>query len=571
MPDTLFDSVSAAIRRQLAALVVFSFLCNLLLLVTSIYTLQLYDRVLSSGSLDTLIWLTAIAMLVIAVYGILEYVRRRLLSRISAWFDTELSTPVIARSIAQRLRRGSVVDNGLADIAEIRGFIGGEAVLAMLDAPWAPGFIAIIWLIHPVLGVVALIGAVVLLACAVLNDQLTRRPQQIAGAEVRRALASAGRYVDNAETVSALGMTGPLLSRWRTVHQSAHASSVSVADTTAALYNLSRAMRLVVQILIMGAGAFLVLRGDITAGAMIAASIVLSRALSPVERSISAWRSYVSFRAGQHNLKALFQDTGPPPSSIALPRPEGQLAATDVSFVPSGGDKPVIRNVSFALQRGEMCAIVGPSGAGKSTLCRLIVGVWPPTEGHVRLDGADVAAWDPDDLGRHIGYLAQQVELFPGSVAENIARMREAEAIDIITAARLADVHEMILRLPQGYDTDVGVHGGRLSGGQRQRIGLARALYGDPALIVLDEPNTALDADGDRALLGTLAHLKKQRRTVVLVTHQPSILRAADRILVLRAGEVSTFGAREDVLKTMPRYQVVVRPGTVHAAQGGGA
>lgn len=560
MPRTLFEAVSAAIRQQMPALFIFSFLTNLLLLVSSIYMLQIFDRVLSSGSLDTLAWLTVIAVLAIVVYGLLEQARRRLLARIGAWLDTELSTPVIARCIALRLRKGSAVDSGLADVAEVRGFIGGDAILAFLDAPWMPVFVGIIWFIHPWLGVIALVGAVVLFIFAVVNDRLTRGPQQQASRRVRRAVAEAGRYIDNAETVSALGMTRPLLARWRRAHQAAHGDNVAVSDTTAGLFNLSRALRLAVQVVIMGAGAFLVLRGEITAGAMIAASIVLSRALSPVERSISAWRSYISFRAGQRNLRALFEDLEQADASVELPRPEGRVTVEGVSFVPPGMTEPTLTKVSFALASGEACGVVGPSGAGKSTLCRLLVGVWHPSEGHVRLDGADVAAWDPDDLGRHIGYLPQQVELFPGTVADNIARMRDAADADVITAARLADVHQMILRLPDGYDTDVGVHGGRLSGGQRQRIGLARALFGDPVLIVLDEPNASLDTDGDRALLETLSHLKSQGRTIILVTHHPVMMRTVDKVLVLREGQVGAFGPRDDVLKAVPGRRVVMRP-----------
>lgn len=560
MRRTLFDAVNAAVRRQMPSLFVFSFLTNLLLLVSSIYMMQVFDRVLASGSEDTLIWLTVVAVAAIIVYGLLEQARRRLLARIGSWLDTELSSPVIAQSIALRLRNGAGADSGLADVAEVRGFIGSDAVLAFLDAPWLPGFIAVIWLIHPWLGVIALVGAAVLFLFAVVNDRLTRGPQQRASLRVRRAIAEAGRYIDNAETVSALGMTRPLLSRWRRAHLAAHGDSVMIGDTTAGLFNLSRSMRLVVQVVIMGAGAYLVLRGDITSGAMIAASIILARALSPVERSISAWRSYVSFRVGKRNLKALFDGLEHTGQGVVLPRAEGAVTVEAVSFTPPVGTEPTLSHVSFALETGEACAVVGPSGAGKSTLCRLLVGVWEPSDGHVRLDGADVARWDADDLGRQIGYLPQQVELFPGSVADNIARMRDAPDEDIIAAARLADVHEMILRLPDGYDTDVGIHGGRLSGGQRQRIGLARALFGDPVLIVLDEPNTSLDTDGDRALLDTLTLLKSQGKTIVLVTHHPVMMRTVDKVLVLRDGRVGAFGARDDVLKAVQGRRVVMRP-----------
>ncbi|EKV29248.1 hypothetical protein C882_0555 [Caenispirillum salinarum AK4] len=571
MTSTLFDRVSADVRRQMPALFLFSFLANLLLLASSIYMLQVFDRVLSSGSLDTLVWLTVITLAAIAVYGLLEQARRRLLARIGAWLDTELSAPVIRRAIERRLTRGpastTAPDAGLSDVADVRGFVGGESVLAFLDAPWTPVFIAIIWLIHPVLGGIALGGAVVLFLCAVFNDRLTRGPQQSAATRVRQAAAAAGRYVDSAETVAALGMTRPLLDRWRRAHQEAHGQSLAVSDTTAGLFNISRSVRLALQVAILGTGAWLVLQGAVTAGAMIASSIILSRALSPVERSISAWRGYVSYRAARRNLAALFEGTDrDAAAAVSLPRPEGRLTAEAVRFTPPGSAEPILRKIDFALTPGQTCGVVGPSGSGKSTLCRLIVGAWRPTHGHIRLDGADVGRWDSDDLGRHLGYLPQQVELFPGTVADNIARMCDADDAEIIAAAQLADVHEMILRLPDGYATDVGVHGARLSGGQRQRIGLARALFGDPALIVLDEPNSNLDADGDRALLRTLEHLKETGRTIVLVAHHPAMLRSADVVLVLREGLVAAFGPRDEVLKAALGRRAGARPAPVAAA-----
>jgi PrtD family type I secretion system ABC transporter len=345
-------------------------------------------------------------------------------------------------------------------------------------------------------------------------------------------------------------MARPVLDRWNHAHQQAQGQGVAVAHITAGLFTVSRAVRLALQIGILGAGAFLVLQGAITPGAMIAASIILSRALSPVERSISAWRSFVSFRAARRTLRALFERTERDSAAgVTLPRPRGALTVEALRCIPPGGAAPVLQRIDFALMPGQTCGVVGPSGSGKSTLCRLIVGAWRPSHGCVRLDGADVSRWDPEDLGRHIGYLPQQVELFPGSVADNIARMRTVDDAEVIAAARLADVHDMILRLPDGYATDVGAHGARLSGGQRQRIGLARALFGDPALIVLDEPNSNLDTDGDRALADTLERLKALGRTIVLVAHHPAMLRAADVVLVVREGTVAAFGPRDEVLR----------------------
>jgi ATP-binding cassette, subfamily C, bacterial exporter for protease/lipase len=549
---TLFDDCMSQIRRQMLPLGVFSLATNLLLLVSSIYMLQVFDRVLSSGSVDTLLWLTVAAVLAIAVYGVLELARRRLLSRAATWLDTELAGPVIHRGVEARLA-GARSEGGLADLQEIRSFLAGDAVLAFLDAPWMPVFIAVIWLMHPVLGWLALSGAIILLIIAVANDLLTRRLLQQSRTALRRNQRGAKHYLDNAETVRALGMLGPLLHRWQDARRRLRDDNDRASAITSGLTYLTKSARLSLQILILGVGAWLVLQGELTGGGMIAAALILSRALSPVERALGAWRSYVSTRAARANLARLFQATRAGEASLSLPRPIGRLMAENLRFQPRDCSKPIIRHVELSVEPGQTCGVIGPSGSGKSTLCRLIVGAWQPSAGHVRLDGADVTSWDPDELGRHIGYLPQTVELFPGTIAENIARMREVDDAAVIEAAMLADVHEMILRLPDGYDTDVGVHGHRLSGGQKQRIALARALFGDPALIVLDEPNANLDGAGEHALHTALVELKNRRRTILIVAHQPSALRTADKLLVLKEGRVAAFGERDRMLRALMR------------------
>jgi PrtD family type I secretion system ABC transporter len=544
---TLFDACMAQIRAQMLPLAVFSLAANLLLLVSSIYMLQVFDRVLSSGSFDTLLWLTAAAVLATAVYGVLELARRQLLSRTGAWLDTELAAPVIRRGVAARLA-GARSEAGLADVQELQSFLSGDAILAFLDAPWMPVFIAIIWLMHPTLGWLALAGAVALFVVAVANDLLTRPLLQQSRAAFRRSQSGAQQYLDNAETVRALGMVGPLLKRWQRARRSLREDTERAAAVTNGLTYLIRSTRLSLQILILGAGAWLVLQGELTGGGMIAASIILSRALSPVERALGAWRSYVSARTAHSNLAKLFQTVRGGDAPLSLPKPTGRLTIENVRFQPQELSEPIIKKIDLLLEPGQTCGIIGPSGSGKSTLCRLIVGAWHPTAGHVRLDGADVTSWDPDELGRHVGYLPQTVELFSGTIAQNIARMREVDDAAIIEAAMLADVHEMILRLPEGYNTAVGAHGHRLSGGQKQRIGLARALFGEPALIVLDEPNANLDGAGEQALQRSLVDLKQRRRTILIVAHQPSILRTADSLLVLKDGCIAAFGERDKVL-----------------------
>jgi ATP-binding cassette, subfamily C, bacterial exporter for protease/lipase len=549
---TLFDDCMSQIRRQMLPLGIFSLAANLLLLVSSIYMLQVFDRVLSSGSVDTLLWLTVAAMFAIAVYGVLELARRRLLSRTAAWLDTELAGPVIRRGVEARLA-GVQSEAGLADLQEMRSFLAGDAVLAFLDAPWMPVFIAVIWLMHPVLGWLALMGAIILLIVAVANDLLTRRLLEQSRTALRRNQRRAKDYLDNAETVRALGMLGPLLHRWQNARRRLREDSDRASAVTSGLTYLTKSTRLALQILILGAGAWLMLHGELTGGGMIAAALILNRALSPVERALGAWRGYVSARAARANLAKLFRATRAGEASLSLPRPTGRLAVENLRFQPKDCSAPIIRKVDLTVEPGETCGIIGPSGSGKSTLCRLLVGVWRPTSGHVRLDGADVTGWNPDELGQHIGYLPQTVELFPGTIAENIARMREVDDAAVIEAAMLADVHEMVLRLPEGYDTDVGAHGHRLSGGQKQRIALARALLGDPALIVLDEPNANLDGAGEQALYRALVELKNRRRTILIVAHHPSALRTADKLLVLKEGCVAAFGERDPMLRALMR------------------
>ncbi|MEQ9014679.1 MAG: type I secretion system permease/ATPase [Marinovum algicola] len=547
-------------RDEAPSLIVFSFFANLLLLVSSIYMLQVFDRVLSSGSLSTLAWLTVIAVVATAAYALLELARRSQLSRIGGWLEAELSAPLLERSLDRRVA-GHRPMASLADIRDVKAFVGGDQVLAFLDAPWMPVFIAVIWLLDPVLGVIAAVGAGVLFVFALVNDRVTRGRAQRAAAAAQQGQVAAQRLLDQAETVLALGMGRGLLRRWTEGQAAAQADGLRAADTTTGIFNLSRFVRLALQVVILGAGAWLVLEGRLTAGGMIAASIILARALSPVERSIGAWRAYVQARAAHRNLAAFFEAGERDEERVRLPAPAGHLEVAQARYAAPGTVEPILKQVSFALAPGEVCGVVGPSGSGKSSLCRLLVGIWRPGSGHVRLDGADVAAWEQADLARHVGYLPQQVELFPGTVAQNIARMGPVDSDAVLAAAKRADVHRLILALPDGYETDVGVHGGRLSGGQRQRLGLARALYGEPRLVVLDEPNSNLDRDGEAALFETVAQLAAEGRTVVLVAHHPAALKRVDKLLVLRDGTSVAFGPRDAVLAKLRAGQRVVPMG----------
>ncbi|WP_245460356.1 MULTISPECIES: type I secretion system permease/ATPase [unclassified Mesorhizobium] len=548
-PRPQFQEVMRLARHQAPALLLFSLLTNVLLLASTVYMLQIYDRVLSSGSIDTLLWLTLAVIGAIAVYGLLEHARRMMLGHISQWLDDQLSVPVIERAMEARLA-GSSLEAGLKDVGDLRGFIAGDGILTFLDAPWTPVFLAFMWFLHPALGVLGLAGAVLLFCCALANDFLTRRKGQEAAAGLRRSQAAVGQYIDGAETLCSLGMSEPALLRWEQNQQSLTDLQSRIFQRTTVIGSLSRSLRLALQVAVLGLGAYFVLRRELTGGSMIAASILLSRALAPIERSIGAWRSLVNARTARQNLIKLFAATASMQNAgVTLPRPQGRLKLENLHYYAPGTSQALLNGIGFGVEPGQTCGVIGSSGSGKTTLCRLIVGTMRPSLGHVRLDGAEVWNWPSDQLGQHIGYLPQQIELFPGTIAENISRLRdEVDSEAVIAAAQLAGIHEMILRLPNGYRTEVGPHGVKISRGQRQRIALARALFGDPPLIVLDEPNTGLDGEGEVALFNVLQQLKERGRTVVVVTHQTNLLRTADHVVFLRDGSVSMFGPRDEVL-----------------------
>ncbi|WP_037382484.1 type I secretion system permease/ATPase [Sinorhizobium americanum] len=558
---TRLQEVISAIRRQFPLLILLSCLLNLLLLVSSIYMLQVYDRVLSSGSLDTLLWLTLIAIFAVVIYGALEQARRVVLGRAAGWLDSELNAPMLKRAMEVRLA-GKEGRAGSRDVTDLRSFYAGDAVLALLDMPWSVIFLAFIWALHPALGVVATGGAAILLGLALTNDALTRDRQKRVAAVTKAHQENAMRYVDGGETIRPLGMAQAVFDRWRRRQAEVVAEQQLLADRTTTILSISRSLRLILQIAILAVGAYFVLLGEMTAGAMIAGSIVMGRALAPIERATGAWRSFVAARNAHANLKELFAGTSNGDHDrVTLPRPKGGLAFENVFYFPPGTQEPVLSAINFAIQPGENCAVVGPSGAGKSTLCRLAVGAWKPTKGHVRLDAADVFDWDPEELGPHIGYLPQQVELLPGTVAQNIARFREVDSTALIRAAEVAGVHELILSLPDGYETEIALHSQRISLGQRQRLGLARALYGDPAFVVLDEPNANMDEAGDRALIEALTTLRQLRTTVLIVTHRASVLKCADKVLALHSGAVAAFGPREQMVRQVqPAGSAPARP-----------
>jgi len=552
LPTPLGDALGAC-RTAFGALFVFSMAINLLLLAAPIYMMQVYDRVLASRSIETLTMLTLMLMLAFLVMGALEFLRGRVMVGVSRWLDERLGPEVLTGDIIAALRRsGWRSSQGLRDLAVFRTFLTGPGVFPIMDAPWAPLFLAVLFLLHPLLGVIGTLGAVVLFALALANEIFTRNPLQRAGTAARNGQQQADMAVRNADVVEAMGMLPALVERWRRMNTDVLALQATAGDRAGLISALSKTVRMALQSVILGAGAYLTIEHEASGGVMIGASIILGRALSPVEQAITAWKGLIGARSAYGRLRAQLTTTPERGLRTSLPIPEGHLDLEGVVFAPPGVKEPVIRNVSFTLDAGETVALIGPSAAGKTTLARLIVGNWQPQRGNVRIDGADLSIWEPDELGPHVGYLPQDVELFAGSVRDNIARMGDGPDEAVIDAAKKADVHEMILDLPQGYDTEIGDGGAWLSGGQRQRIGLARALYGEPRLLVLDEPSSSLDTMAENRLIETLAALKG-KTTVVLVTHRLNLLGLADKVLLLRNGAVGSFGPRDEVMARLGR------------------
>lgn len=539
----------AASRGALRSVAAFSGVINLLMLVPSLYMLQVYDRVLSSANEVTLLMLTLMALGVFVFMGALEALRSFVLVRVSERFDGQLHGRIYAAAFERNLRAGGQeASQALHDLTTLRQFITGQALFAFFDAPWFPVYLLVIFLFDPWLGLLSLVGALALMALAWFNERATRAPLAKAGELSIKSGQLASNNLRNAEVIEAMGMLGSMRGRWERLHQ-AFLDQQSLASERAARINaLSKYLRIALQSLVLGLGAWLAVEGLITPGMMIAGSILMGRVLSPIDQLIAVWRQWSGARQAYQRLARLLEENPPAALGMPLPAPRGALRVERLCAAAPGREQALLQDLGFALEPGEALGVIGPSGSGKSTLARLLVGAWQPLSGAVRLDGADLRQWSAAALGPHIGYLAQDVQLFAGSIAENIARFAEVDAEKVVAAARLAGVHDLVLRLPQGYDTRLGDGGAGLSGGQRQRIGLARALYGRPALIVLDEPNASLDEAGEAALAEAIAAMRRQGSSLVLVTHKPAVLALTDKLLLLHGGRLQRFGATAEVL-----------------------
>ena len=540
---------------------IFSAVVNILMLTGSIYMLQIYDRVLSSRSEETLLALTLLVAGLFTVMGVLDYVRSRVAARIGATvqarLDSRVFRAVLRRSVLPNER--SKPASGLKDLEAVQRFMGSPVLFAIFDMPWAPFFIAVIYVFHPLLGHLALGGAIFLVIVTLLNQYLTRKPETEATISTMQGDAYAETIRQQGEMIQALGMRDAALSRWRQMRERAMRAQLLSNDRVGKFSTFSKTFRFFLQSAMLGLGAYVVLRGELTPGAMIAGSILLGRALAPVEQAIGGWPLLLRARQGWANLKTLLETTPEEAPTTALPRPRAYLDVSQVTVFPPDQQKATLRMVDFRLAPSQALGVIGPSASGKSTLARVLTGVWRPASGAVRLDGAALDHYGTDTLGRYIGYLPQDVALFDGTVTDNIARLDEnPDAEAVVRAAKRAGAHEMILQLPQGYDTPVSAGGARLSGGQKQRIGLARAFYGDPVLLVLDEPNSNLDASGQDALNLAIRQAKEDGKAVVIMAHRPAGIAECDLILIIEGGAVRAFGPRDEVLKAHVRNYAAV-------------
>ena len=541
-----------ASRRAFLAAGVFSLVINVLMLAGPLFMLQVYDRVLTSGSVPTLVVLSIMTAAAYAIIGFLELVRSRIVSRIGAEVDGRIGDRVFEASLRRSVRSQGTSPPALRELDSLRQFLASQGPLTLFDAPWTPIYLGAIFMLHWTLGVAATLGAGMLLAIAVLSEVRSRGPQLESGRAAFRSLELAETGQRNAESILAMGMLGAYRARWQQANRESLAWQILAADRLGSMSALSKSLRLLLQSLMLAVGAALAINGLISAGAIVASTIILGRALAPVEQAIGHWRQLLKARESYGKLGELLRQQPVPPARTALPAPKGELQVSALGIASPDGRQPIVSGVGFAVRAGQMLAVVGPSASGKSSLARVLVGIWPAAMGEVRIDGARIDQWSPEELGRHIGYLPQSVELFAGTVAENIARFNPAASdADIVAAATEAHAHEMILGLEQGYQTQLGAFGNHLSAGQRQRIGLARALFGAPSLVVLDEPNSNLDRAGDEALALALDGCRQRGQTVVLVSHRMQAVARADLLLVLERGGQRTSGPRDAVLKVL--------------------
>ena len=544
-------------RRQSRSLYwavgLFSFFANLLMLTGPLYMLQVYDRVLGSRSEETLVALSLLVVFLYGVMGILDYTRGRIMARVGARFQAALDHRVFDAMVRRSaVAPDTTAQTGLADLESVQRLIGSPVLMAAFDIPWTPIFLAGIMLFHPWLGFLALGGGAVLILITVLNQFFSRAPVLQANMSSHRANMMSDEIRNESEMIQSMGMRGAAFRRWQVARQASLSETVSANDIGGTFSSMTKSLRLFLQSAMLGLGAYLVLQNELTPGAMIAGSILLGRALAPIELAIGQWPLVQRATKGWSNLSELLEKVPEEPRRTELPKPKARLQVQSLTIVPPGESRASLKTVTFTVEPGQAVGVIGPSGAGKSTLARALTGVWRPAGGTIRLDGAGLDQYPPDVLGQHIGYLPQRVQLFDGTIAENIARLSsEPDSAKVVAAAKKAAAHEMIVHLPDGYDTRVAAGGGRLSGGQMQRIALARALYDDPVIVILDEPNSNLDNDGSVALNQAIRALKEDGRSCLIMAHRPAAIQECDTLLVMDQGTRAAFGPKDEVLREM--------------------
>ncbi len=540
----------------------FSLVINLLMLTPTIYMLQLYDRVLSSRSEETLVMLTLLVVAIFITQGALEWVRSQILVRVSVKLESLLNKRLFIIAYKQSLYTGGQQASGQAldDLTSLRQFLTGNGLFAFFDAPWLPFYVVLMFLFHPYFGWVAISAASVLIILAIINEKITHKVLEEANGLAAQGRALVNKNLRNAEVIESMGMLESIHQRWLKGSEKVLFLQALASSRAGLITAMSKTLRMMFQSLVLGLGAYLAIQQEISPGLMIAGSILLGRALAPIDLMIGSWKGFIMARAQYVRLNTLLLKIPEDKEKMSLPEPKGSLQIEQAMVAPPGVKTAVIKGVSLTINAGDSVGIIGPSGAGKSTLVRALLGIWPAASGKIRLDGADVFAWDRMELGPYIGYLPQDIELFEGTISENIARFGELDAEKVIAAAKMSDVHELILRLPEGYDTVIGRAGGNLSGGERQRIGLARALYGSPKLVVLDEPNSNLDEQGEIALAKALVQLKQAQVTAIIVTHRNRVLGSVDKLLMLNEGQLVAYGPRDEVLAHLRKQQAPAAP-----------
>ena len=567
------NSLQAALKACKGSFIsvgIFSLFVNALMLVPTFYMLQVYGRVVTSGSISTLVMLTIIMTVLVITMGSLEWVRSRIMVRVSTKLDVLLSRDVYKASFKRSLESGGMDASAqsLNDLTGLRQFLTGNGLFAFFDAPWLPIYIAVMFLFHPWYGWVAIGSALVLLFLAYMNEKMTGKALGQANKENIAATLYTTKNLRNAEVIESMGMLNTLMHRWGMRQKNVLILQSQASDKGGIVSAISKTFRMLIQSLILGLGAYLAVNHEISPGLVIAGSVLLGRALAPIDLIIGSWKGFIAARSQYDRLNDTLDKLHAEPERMALPAPQGHVLVENLIVCPPGSKTPILRGISFGVPAGSVVGIIGPSASGKSTLARALMGVWVPQNGVVRLDGADISNWDKDQLGPYMGYLPQDIELFEGTISENISRFTDVDPEKVVHAAKTAGVHEMILLLPDGYDTVIGSEGVNLSGGQRQRVGLARAIYGSPRLILLDEPNSNLDEVGERALASAIQELKLTGATIFVITHRTTILSQLDRLLVMSAGGVSMYGPRDQVMEELNKQQLAAQQKAAQVATG---